>query len=271
MTRKEITEKQKKERLGLEKYNNQGCLMKIIEYNETRDIIVQFLDKYKYITKTTWQNFERGCINNPYHITVYDIGIKGSKYPAKVNGVMTKEYDAWHHMLRRCYDIKWKEKYPCYENVTCCEEWLLYDNFYEWLHSQENFDKWYNGSKWVVDKDILIKGNKLYSPKTCCLVSHDVNTLFCKRDRDRGNFPIGVYYNERIDKYMAKLSMNISYERRYERQLGSYPTPEDAFYLGYKPEKEKYIKQIAQEEYDKGNITKCCYIAMMNYQVEITD
>ena len=50
-----------------------------------------------------------------------------------------------------------------------------------------------------------------------------------------------------------------------------YPTPEDAFYLGYKPYKEKYIQKVAQEEYELGNITKVCYEAMMNYQVEITD
>lgn len=271
MTNKETREKQKKERQGLEKYNNQGCLMKIIEYNETRDVKIQFLDKYQYTTNTTWQNFERGGVNNPYHATVYEIGIKGSKYPAKIEGVMTKEYDAWHDMLRRCYDNKWKKEHPCYEDVTCCEEWLLFENFYEWLHSQENFDKWYNGNRWCVDKDILIKGNKIYSPETCCLVSHDVNTLFCKRDRDRGIYPLGVYYNKRINKYSVKLSLNISYGRKYERQLGSYPTPEDGFYLGYKPEKEKYIKQIAQEEYDKGNITEKCYNAMMNYEVEITD
>ena len=35
--------------------------------------------------------------------------------------------------------------------------------------------------------------------------------------------------------------------------------------------KEYIIKQVAQEEYAKGNITKQCYEAMMNYEVEIAD
>lgn len=48
-------------------------------------------------------------------------------------------------------------------------------------------------------------------------------------------------------------------------------TPEQAFYFGYKPYKETIIKQVAQEEYDKGNITEKCYEAMMNYEVEIDD
>ena len=271
MIRKEIIEQQKKERLGLEKYNNQGSLMKIIEYNETRNIKVMFLDEYKYITKSAWHYFESGSINNPYFATVYGIGVKGVKYPAKIDGKTTKEYDAWTGMLRRCYDKKWKMKHPSYKDVICCDEWLLFENFYEWLHTQKNFEQWYNGTRWVVDKDILFKGNKVYSPNNCCLVSHDVNTLFTKRDRDRGDYPIGVCYNKLINKYVAKLSMNIVRKKKYERILGTYPTPEDAFYLGYKPSKEAYIKRIAQEEYEKGNITEKCYNAMMNYQVEITD
>ena len=35
--------------------------------------------------------------------------------------------------------------------------------------------------------------------------------------------------------------------------------------------KEDLIKQVAEIEYAKGNITKQCYNAMMNYEVEITD
>ena len=49
-----------------------------------------------------------------------------------------------------------------------------------------------------------------------------------------------------------------------------YATPEEAFFA-YKTYKEKLIKQIAQIEFDKDNITKTCYDAMMKYKVEITD
>jgi hypothetical protein len=59
----------------------------------------------------------------------------------------------------------------------------------------------------------------------------------------------------------------LSNSREY---IGTYPTPEKAFYA-YKQYKEKLIKQVAQIEFDNGNITKECYEAMMNYEVEITD
>lgn len=38
-----------------------------------------------------------------------------------------------------------------------------------------------------------------------------------------------------------------------------------------KKHKEEIIKRVAEDEYSKGRITKICYDAMMNYEVEITD
>lgn len=267
---KELNKKQKEERLGLFNYNNQGCLMKIIEYKETRHVKIKFIDSYGYEKETEWRLFKEGNIRNPYYPEIYNVGFSGIKYPIKQNNKVCKEYRCWSNMLRRCFCKEEKEKCPTYTDVTCCEEWLNYENFYEWLHSQENFEKWLNNSRWSLDKDILIKGNKIYSPETCCLVPNNVNILFIKRSAGRGDFPIGVSYNKQEQRYSATISMQKN-NRVYHRNQGFYPTPEDAFYLGYKPTKERYIQKIAQEEYELGNITKACHDAMMNYQVEITD
>lgn len=252
-----------KERIGMETINFQGCTLKIIEYNSRSDIVVEFQDEYKGKVHTQFGHFLDKSIKNPYYPEVYGVGIIGTKYRAR-NIEKLKEYICWHHMIQRCYDHKTKEKNPSYKDAICCDEWLLYENFYEWLHSQENFEKWLNGERWALDKDILIKNNKTYSPDTCCLVPQKINSLFTKRKRDRGNYPIGVSKHNK--KYRSLFSIDgtciISPVRN---------TPEDAFYLDYKPTKEFYIKQVAQEEYDLGNITKRCYEAMMNYKVEITD
>lgn len=259
----------KEERVGLERLNNQNSLMRVLAYNNAHDIVVGFQDEYKTEVHTQWANFVRGNVKNPYAPSVLGVGIIGSKYDTVNKSKNIKEYDLWYDMLERSYDKKCKEKYPAYKNVTCCDEWLNFENFYEWVHNQENFYKWLNGSRWDLDKDILVKGNKVYSPEACCLVSNRVNCLFTKNDSKRGNYPIGVTYNKKSGKYVARIS-KLGNNGKYRESLGYYNAPEEAFQV-YKEAKESYIKQIAQEEYAKGNITKQCYDAMMNYQVEIAD
>lgn len=258
-------------RIGEKKLSQDGFLMTIIDYESAVDITIEFDDEYKTQIHTKYERFKDGTILNPSYRLVCGVGTNNGKYKINENKKIIKEYQAWRDMLRRCYDKKIKEKNQTYKDVTCCNEWLLFENFYEWLHSQENFDKWYNGEKWAVDKDILIKGNKIYSPDTCCLVPHSVNTLFIKSNAVRGEYPIGVCKGSNGHHgYQAKFIYGKNGNKSKTTSY-SYPTPEDAFYLGYKPSKEKYIKRIAQEEYDNGNITKRCYEAMINYQVEITD
>lgn len=252
-------------RVGEEHINYQGCPMTIVEYISNDDIFVEFQDKYKAKVHTQYVNFQKGSVKNPYYPSVYGVGITGNKYPASINKKRTKEYDAWQSMLIRCYDNKTKEKYPTYQDVTCCEEWLMFENFYEWLHEQSNFDKWLNNKDWALDKDIIVKNNKVYSPETCCLVPQNVNKLLVRKNSKSG-LPIGV--RKKGNRFSAKCQNPFTGKSEY---IGMQNTPEQAFYFGYKPYKETIIKQVAQEEYDKGNITEKCYEAMMSYEVEIDD
>ena len=200
---------------------------------------------------------------NDNKITICGVGITGSKYPVSINKKHLKEYKTWTDMIYRCFDENKKKRHPRYKDVTCCDKWLNYENFYEWLHSQENFEQWLNGERWNLDKDILIKGNKIYSSEACCLVPQSVNILFIKNNKQRGDLPIGVSRSNNKFKSEYHASNCHVY-------LGVYETVEDAF-LKYKNAKESYIKQVARLEFDNGNITKRCYDAMMNYKVEIDD
>ena len=250
-------------RINEENYNYQGCLMKIVEYNQTNNIVVEFQDNYRAKVQTRYKLFLSGQIRNPYYPIVFGVGILGNKYSAKTNGKLSKEYNAWSGMLRRCYDTKYKNNKPTYKEAACCKEWLLFENFYEWLHSQENFRQWLNGDKWAIDKDIIVKGNKIYSPETCCLVPPNINSLFVKCNAVRGDLPIAVQRHNK--KYRACFTLFNKYIT-----LSVKDTIDEAF-LDYKVIKEKAIKQIAHEEFYKGNITKKCYESMMNYNIEITD
>lgn len=258
-------EKQITERLGEIQLNKQGCLMKIVEYNSAIDIVVEFQDERRARVHSTYQHFKNRGVKNPYYPSIYGIGIVGEKYLSYINNKQTKEYLAWKNILSRCYDSKVKEKLPTYKNAICCKEWLYYPNFHEWLYSQENFNKWKNGSKWAVDKDILHKGNKVYSPENCCLVPENVNNMFVKRDNDRGDLPIGVCKVE--DYFVVQCHNPFTNKQEF---LGCRNNIDDAFHL-YKTHKENLIKQIAKIEYSKDTITKECYEAMLKYEVALDD
>ena len=123
----------------------------------------------------------------------------------------------------------------------------------------KGFDK----SGFQLDKDILVKGNKLYSPDTCLFVPKEINTLLTHRRKDKGLYPVGVSYKPRINRYRAQIS-------KFKKviHLGCFITPEEAF-QAYKTAKEAYIKEVA--EIYKDQIDPRVYEALMNYQVEITD
>ncbi|MFR7571700.1 MAG: hypothetical protein ACLUVM_02710 [Blautia faecis] len=140
------------------------------------------------------------------------------------------------------------------------EEWKNFSNFRYWYEKNN-----YGGSNLNLDKDILYKGNKIYSPDTCCLVPGFINTLFTNRKANRGELPLGVYKEEKNGKTCYRAGMEVNGQ---SIKLGTFKTPEEAFQK-YKEYKEQYIKDTAKRYKDK--IPYSVYEAMMNWKVEITD
>ena len=260
-------DKFKQERLYTTHISKDGDVAKVIEYNSNSDVLIEFQDKYKAKIHTNWSHIVNGQIKNPYYPRIYNRGMAGEKYITYQNGDNIKEYHTWYNLFIRCYDEKAFIKHGTYAQCEVCDEWYLYENFYEWLHQQENFTQWLNNPDWDIDKDIIIKGNKIYTPDNCSLVPKNVNMLFLTNKQIRGPYPIGVTYDKRIDRYVARCNNPLTEKREY---LGRYNSVTQAF-LAYKKRKEQIIKQVAEQEYNKGNIIKKCYEAMMDYQVEITD
>lgn len=257
-----------KQRIGEEYVNNQGYTMKIVKYNGANDIIVEFQDDYKALVHASYSSYKKGEIRNPFHKSIFGVGMIGDKYPAKINGKHTKEYKTWRSMIARAYDTRYSDLHKTYEDVCVCDDWMLFTNFYEWLHSQQNFDRWLNEDQWNLDKDIIKKNNKVYAPEFCCLVPHNVNKLFTNHKTARGQHPVGVTYDKKCGKY--RVNCNNPFSKIGNNYLGRYTTAEEAFIV-YKKYKEEIIKLVAQDEFNKGNITEKCYNAMINYSIEITD
>jgi hypothetical protein len=109
----------------------------------------------------------------------------------------SKTYTVWQNMLQRCYCPKRLAKYPTYIGCTVSDEWLLFSNFKQWMDQQP----WKNRH---LDKDILIPGNKIYSPATCCFVTGEVNLLLNDRGRLRGGYPLGVSWHHHHKKFQAQ-------------------------------------------------------------------
>ena len=249
----------KEDRLGEFGYNNNGERMTIVRYGNAKDIDIQF-DDGTIVEHKQYDNFKNGKVSNPMSPTVWGIGCIGiGKFKTTdENGKETKCYMTWNDMYGRCYDPKFHEKHSTYENCSVAEEWHNYQAFAKW--NDENYYEVGN-EKMTLDKDILCKGNKVYSPETCVFVPQFINTLFVKSNKIRGKYPLGV--SKYGNKFQAQLN---KYNKKIH--LGYYDTPEEAF-LAYKKAKEEYIKEVA-EEY-KSQIPHKLYEALVNYEVEIDD
>ena len=198
----------------------------------------------------------------------FGVGVTGqgeySHLVRNINGKHTKVYSVWHDMLGRCYNKKYQEKKPTYIGCTVCEEWHNFQNFAKWY--EENYYE-VNNEEMALDKDILIKGNKIYSPQTCIFVPKRINSLFINAKGRRGNYPIGVSWIERDRVFRSYCSKYINGKNK-NIYLGSYHSIEEAF-MAYKNFKEKYIKEVADEY--KNLIPIELYKALNRYKVEITD
>ena len=254
-----------KNRIGERKVMNCGEEAEIIEYKNNSYITIKFL-KTGELIKCQYNNFKSGAIKSKLLPLIYGIGVTGHKEILDNNGLILRSYDTWHSMLQRCYDEKLQQKYPTYKGCKVCDEWKYYPNFKKWY--DENYYE-IEGQRMELDKDILNKRNKVYSPETCFFVPRHINSLFIKKDANRGDLPVGVHWNKKNRKFMVQCSVfdkNIGGHKR--KYLGLYNDVKEAF-DAYKIAKEKNIKQVA--DYYKDHIPKKLYEAMYIYEVEIDD
>lgn len=238
----------------------EGYEVKIIEYFKWNNCTIKFNDKLSTILKNVIiSNVIKGNIKNPNHASVYGVGYVGQgKYKVVIDGKITLSNRKWRAMIERGYSQKLKQKQPAYKHITVCEEWYNFQNFAEWF--EENWKPWMN-NKWQLDKDILIKGNKIYSPETCCFVPSEINNSILKRQNNRGDYLIGVTKRNGLFIAQNQVCKKAIRSKYFNCEL-------EAFY-SYKTAKEKELKGLADKW--KNLIDPRVYQAMYDYKVEITD
>ena len=236
---------------------------KILKYNDSGNVEIQFL-KTGYEIVTQLVQVRIGKVKDRYLPSVYNIGVLGTKYPISVNGIQTKEYNLWNNMLKRCYNDTYQKKNPTYEGCEVSDNFKSYEYFYEWCQNQIGFGNVGNVNPFQLDKDLLIKGNKVYSETTCVFLPQEINTLLVKREASRGKHLIGVSWDKTNNAFVARVSRN----KGGSEYLGLFNTELEA-YNAYKIAKESFVKEQANKW--KSQIDPRAYEALMNYQVEITD
>ena len=232
---------------------------KILKYNDAKDVEIQFL-KTGFEASATLGNIRNGKVKDRYSPSVFGVGITGTKYPTNEGGVNTKEYALWKNMLKRCYSDTCKKKQPTYKDCEVSENFKYYEYFYDWCQNQVGF----GNQDWQLDKDLLIKGNKVYSEDSCVFMPQEINSLLVKCTASRGEHLIGVCWSKTNKAFRAMVRRN----KGKREHLGLFNTELEAF-NAYKQAKEAFIKEQANKW--KSQIDDRAYEALMNYTVEITD
>lgn len=198
----------------------------------------------------TYQNFVRGNIRNPYDRIVKNIGYMGvGKYTSDGSQYIRRVFGIWTEIIARCYKEDIREKYPSYENCIMCDEWHNYQKFREWYDS--NFYQ-VGTERMHIDKDILFKHNRVYSPETCMIVPQRINMLFMKHRPNKYDLPSGI-----------GIAANGRFSASYNgKSLGIFDTVEQAAIQHDKVKKETII-QIANEY--KDVIPDKLYQALINW------
>lgn len=168
-----------------------------------------------------------------------------------------KAYQTWNGMLRRC-EQKYVDKYPSYIGVSASEEFRKFADFAAWAFEQPGWGK----EGWQLDKDLIVKGNKVYSPSTCVFLPRSVNMLLTKANKLRGDLPIGVK-RFRHSQFSARMKLD-----GVDTRLGIFPSI-DAAFQAYKKAKEANAKRIA--EMHKEELDPRAYHALVSYNVEVSD
>lgn len=97
-------------------------------------------------------------------------------------------------------------------------EWHRFSGFHEWAITQP-----WEGNE--LDKDLLVKGNKIYGPDFCIYISGAINCFLTDHAAARGQWPIGVSRYSNGKKFLAFCNNPNTGICEY---LGGFHTPDEA-------------------------------------------
>ena len=168
-----------------------------------------------------------GVNDSSYEVTRYEV-VKGKN----IQVWMCPFYKTWKSMIVRCYNKKALAHRPTYQDCFVNEDWLHFSKFREWMETQDWKDK-------QLDKDLLVKGNKVYDEDCCCFIDKELNSFLTERQNDRGLYPIGVFLDKETGKFVSKVS-----DGSRIKFIGRFKTPDEA-HLAWLHEKHKIAVKLS--------------------------
>jgi Bacillus phage HNH endonuclease len=231
---------------------------RIVQAKDSKDIDIEFINTGCLRNVRSSQIYS-GDIKDPTVPTILGVGYFGQGYTETIHKDMKKiSWQCWKDMLKRCYDHKTLKKRPSYIGCSVADCWLNFQNFSR-FYCENN----YREEGWQLDKDLLVRNNRIYSESTCVFLPRSLNGLIITNKSCRGKYPIGVTYAISNSKFKAGTVVEGK-----QVCLGFFDTPEEAFYC-YKTFKEALIKEKAN--FWKDKIHPLAYKALMEYEVDIED
>lgn len=146
--------------------NNQGVSLKVLKLYRKGNSLkadVQFT-KTKYTKTVQFHHLKDGKARDPYAPSKFGKAYLG--VPGKYD---LEDYKRWENLLQRVYD---PINYPTYTDVTVCERWHCFEFFLTDLRQMDNYGK----PNMHLDKDLLHKECRLYSPENCQLIHINENS-----------------------------------------------------------------------------------------------
>lgn len=188
----------------------------VLRYENAKSVTIRF-DNTGHVKTVKACVIRTGNIQDPLARTLCGIGFFGIGEMTQTN--CKDAGNSWRSMISRCYSESYLRVKPTYRVCSVADDWHNFQNFARWY--KENYPK--DSGEYHLDKDLLIVGNKIYSPESCIFIPQWLNSFMSGAMAIRGDWPIGVSFSKSHRKFESYC--NYMGKRKH---LGLHATPESA-------------------------------------------
>lgn len=229
----------------------------IDRYVNCHEVYIKFLNTGS-IGKASAGNIRNGFVKDVMAPSVAGIGYLGGdkfkcRYPGR-GGSQTKEYATWSSMIRRCYAPENDIIGRAYADCSVCPEWHNFQVFAEWCQTQPEMLH----SNSSLDKDIRVRGNRVYSPAGCSFVPLDINIAVTGKKHFNTTGLTGIHATP--EGFAAEVTLCGTGMR-----IGTFATKELAHFM-YCSIKNAYIRGLAEVHKDKLSLE--VYLKLSTWESE---